>query len=101
MPQAQSIAVLKEKLHARMASLLRPGAQNDKLGDRDELLEERRKQRAALREKRRKETKERKKAETEGRRDKRKSRENDSKSRRVSTKVCPGFIPSATCLTCF
>ena len=100
MPRAESITVLKGKLHARMVALRRPGAQNDEPGDRDELLEERRKQRAALREKRRKETKERKKAEAEGRKDKGKPREKDSKSKSVSTKVCP-FIPSVTCLTCF
>ncbi|KAG1848101.1 60S ribosome biogenesis protein Rrp14-domain-containing protein [Suillus subalutaceus] len=38
----------------------------EKPGDKDELLEERRRQRAALREKRRKETRERRKAEAEG-----------------------------------
>lgn len=51
-----SIAQLREKLHARISALQRGG--NREPGDRDELLEERRKQRAALREKRRKETKE-------------------------------------------
>ena len=100
MPQVESITVLKGKLHARMVSLRRPGAQNDEPGDRDELLEERRKQRAVLREKRRKETKERKKAEAEGRNDKGKSREKDSKSKPASTKVRP-FISSLICLTCF
>ncbi|KAN0081197.1 hypothetical protein V8E55_008821 [Tylopilus felleus] len=65
MPQAESIAVLKEKLHARTASLCRPG-------DRDALLEERRKQRAALREKHRKETMERKKSQGRGEKGKRK-----------------------------
>ncbi|KAN0084475.1 Surfeit locus protein 6 domain containing protein [Tylopilus felleus] len=87
MPQVESITVLKGKLHARMVSLRCPGAQNDEPGDRDELLEERRKQRAVLREKRRKETKERKKAEAEGRNDKGKSREKDSKSKPASTKL--------------
>ncbi|KAF8547951.1 SURF6-domain-containing protein [Imleria badia] len=87
MPQAESIAVMKEKLHARIAALRRPGAQNDEPGDRDELLEERRKQRAALREKRRKETKERKKAEAEGKKGKGKPKEKDSKGKPVSTKL--------------
>lgn len=93
MPQPGSIAVLKDRLHARIAALGRPGAQNNEPGDRDELLEERRKQRAALREKRRKDTRERIKAETEGKKDsgkaKEKVKDGDSKSRPVSTKVRP------------
>ena len=102
MPQAESIAVLKDKLHARIAALRRPGAQNDEPGDRDELLEERRKQRAALREKRRKETRERRKAEAESKKDKGKAKEKekDLKSKPVSTKVC-SFTPSKVYLTCF
>lgn len=92
MPRAESIAVLKEKLHARMVALRRPGAQNDEPGDKDELLEERRKQRAALREKRRKETRERRKVETESKKDKGKTKEKEKeknlKSNPVSTKVC-------------
>jgi hypothetical protein len=52
-----SITHLREKLHARIASLQRGGAARE-AGDKDELLEERRRQRAALREKRRKETRE-------------------------------------------
>ena len=99
MPQVQSIAVLKEKLHARMEALRRPGAHNDEPGDRDELLEERRKQRAAVREKRRKETRERKKAEAESKKDKGKTKEKekDSKSK---IKVCL-FPPSKMYLTSF
>lgn len=95
MPQTESIAVLKEKLHARMAALRHPGAQDDEPGDKDELLEERRKQRAALREKRRKETRERRKAEAESKKDKGrpKEKEKDLKSKPVSTKVCL-FTPS-------
>ncbi|KAH0831310.1 surfeit locus protein 6-domain-containing protein [Lanmaoa asiatica] len=80
-PQAESVAVLKEKLHARMATLRRPGAQNDEPGDRDELLEERRKQRAVLREKRRKETRERRRAETESKKNKGKTKEKDVKNK--------------------
>lgn len=102
MPRAESIAVLKEKLHARMAALRRPGAQNNEPGDKDELLEERRKQRAALREKRRKETRERRKAETESKKDKGKTkeREKESKSKPVSNKVL-SFTPGEMCLTSF
>lgn len=97
MPQAESIAVLKEKLHARMEALRRSGVHNDEPGDRDELLEERRKQRGALREKRRKETRERKKAEAESKKDKGKTKEKDSKTK---TKVCL-FNPSEMYLTSF
>ncbi|KAI6143693.1 surfeit locus protein 6-domain-containing protein [Pisolithus tinctorius] len=63
MRPTESVTVLKEKLHARMAAL-RQGGEGEP-GNKDELLEERRKQRAMLREKRRKETKERKRAEKE------------------------------------
>ncbi|KAG2340346.1 SURF6-domain-containing protein, partial [Suillus weaverae] len=66
MAKPESIAALRDKLHLRMASLRRGGQGGGEPGDKDELLEERRRQRAALREKRRKETKERRKAEAEG-----------------------------------
>ena len=101
MPRVESITVLKEKLHARMAALRRPGAQNGEPGDKDELLEERRKQRAALRENRRRETKERKRAEAEGKKDRRKTKEKekDSKSKSVSTNVRL-FALSEMRLTC-
>lgn len=56
------IEALREKLHARMAALRRGGgavnANDAEPHDRDELLEERRRQRATMRERRRKETKE-------------------------------------------
>ncbi|KAI5994159.1 surfeit locus protein 6-domain-containing protein [Pisolithus albus] len=63
MRPAESVTVLREKLHARMAALRQGGGGEP--SSRDALLEERRKQRAILREKRRNETKERKKAEKE------------------------------------
>lgn len=56
MASSSDITALREKLHAKMASLRRGGA--NEAGDRDVLLEERRQQRAAMRERRRKETKE-------------------------------------------
>ncbi|KIM57726.1 hypothetical protein SCLCIDRAFT_1219246 [Scleroderma citrinum Foug A] len=62
MPQSESITSLRHKLHARMATLRRGGGAVEP-SDKDALLEERRRQRAALREKRRKETNERKRAE--------------------------------------
>ncbi|KAF8919438.1 surfeit locus protein 6-domain-containing protein [Mucidula mucida] len=55
MPQAGGIETLREKLHARMAQLRRGGRAPS---GKDELLEERRRQRGAMRERRRKETKE-------------------------------------------
>ncbi|KAJ8508120.1 hypothetical protein ONZ45_g9593 [Pleurotus djamor] len=59
LPQSGGISDLRKKLHAKMEQLRnnRRG-QTGEPGDRDELLEERRKQRAAMRERRRKETKE-------------------------------------------
>jgi hypothetical protein len=57
MPSSGSIAELRQKLHQRIESLRRKGKGGEP-GDKDELLEERRKQRAAVREKRRKERKE-------------------------------------------
>ncbi|KAG0696788.1 surfeit locus protein 6-domain-containing protein [Suillus ampliporus] len=66
MAKPESVAALRDKLHLRMAALRRGGQGGGEPGDKDELLEERRRQRAALREKRRKETRERRKAETEG-----------------------------------
>jgi hypothetical protein len=59
MPQPDGIEVLRAKLHAKMAEARqrRTGAHAE-AGDRDELLEQRRQQRAAMRERRRKETKE-------------------------------------------
>ncbi|KAI6010310.1 hypothetical protein BKA83DRAFT_4404190 [Pisolithus microcarpus] len=63
MRRAESVTVLRGKLHARRAALCQGGGGGPSSGD--ELLEERRNHRAILREKRRKETKERKKAEKE------------------------------------
>lgn len=64
-----SIADLRAKLHARMAALRRGASSvnpdSDEAGDRDELIEVRRAQRAAMRERRRKETKEKKRREQE------------------------------------
>ena len=58
MPQGESIEELREKLHAKMARMRNRGRGGNDAGSRDELLEERRAQRAAMRERRRKETKE-------------------------------------------
>ncbi|KAJ7147106.1 SURF6-domain-containing protein [Mycena crocata] len=66
MPESGGIEALRDKLHARMASLRRGGGPRydyvngnaNTSGDKDALLDERRLQRAAMRERRRKETKE-------------------------------------------
>jgi hypothetical protein len=61
MPSTGGIQQLREKLHARMAALRRDKEKHDhsaEAGNRDELLEERRRQRADLRERRRKATRE-------------------------------------------
>ena len=97
MPQSLGINALREKLHARMAALRRgAGRQGNEdgdggeAGDRDTLLEERRKQRAAMRERRRKETKEKIKKEEEGKgkgSKKEKGKEKDMKAQGHITKV--------------
>ncbi|KAF8965797.1 surfeit locus protein 6-domain-containing protein [Flammula alnicola] len=59
MPVSGGIESLREKLHTKMAQLRRGGRASDfGGGDKDDLLEERRRQRAAMRERRRKETRE-------------------------------------------
>ncbi|KAL0566569.1 hypothetical protein V5O48_015445, partial [Marasmius crinis-equi] len=66
MGSSGGIQDLKDKLHAKIQSLRRGNRPpNGEPGDRDELLEERRRQRAAMRERRRKETKEKKRREEE------------------------------------
>jgi hypothetical protein len=87
MPELASISVLREKLHARMAALRRgcTGEEDGEAGDRDELLEERRRQRAAMREKRRKETKEKIRREEEAKG--KKGKEKDSRAQGHLTKV--------------
>ena len=90
MPESGSISVLREKLYTRMAALRRGGkiAGDGEAGDRDELLEERRRQRAAMREKRRKETKEKIRKEEEAKGKKGKGKEKDSRAQGHLTKVC-------------
>ncbi|KAK0486177.1 surfeit locus protein 6-domain-containing protein [Armillaria novae-zelandiae] len=73
-PQSNGIMALRQKLHHKIAEVRR-GGHGGEAGDRDELLEERRRQRAAMRERRRKETKERIKREEETRGKKGKDKE--------------------------
>ncbi|EGO01355.1 hypothetical protein SERLA73DRAFT_179541 [Serpula lacrymans var. lacrymans S7.3] len=88
MPTSGGITSLREKLHARIAELRRggPRKEGEEAGDRDELLEERRRQRAALRERRRKETKERIRLEAE-KKGKGKNKDKDKRDHGPSTKT--------------
>lgn len=73
MPVSGGIESLRDKLHSKMALLRRGGIRGDwEGGDKDDLLEERRKQRAAMRERRRKDTKDkiRREEEAKGRKNK-------------------------------
>lgn len=93
MPESSGIEALREKLHARMAQLRRgPKVGGDNEADsRYELLEERRKQRAAMRERRRKETKEKIRREEESRGKKAKDKE-QSRDKGSSTQVRAPYI---------
>jgi hypothetical protein len=91
MPPSGGIIELRQKLHARMASLRRGGRENSEPGDRDELLEERRQKRAAMRERRRKETREKIRREEEAKASKSKGKDKekqDSHTKGNTTKVC-------------
>lgn len=82
LPASDGIQALRDKLHARMSALRRGGSRyhgttDGEAGSRDELLEERRRQRAVMRERRRKETKEKIRRETEERGKKGKEKERD------------------------
>lgn len=97
LPSNGGIQALRDKLHARMASLRRGGnrysyAANREANSRDELLEERRRQRADMRERRRKETKEkiRREAEERGKKGKEKGRDQgpQTKVRAFKSLIC-------------
>lgn len=93
MPEATGIEALRNKLHARMAELRnrgRPARRTGEPGDRDELLEERRRQRAAMRERRRKETKERIKR-VEEMKGKKNKDNREERQKGNSTKVCQKY----------
>ncbi|TFK31615.1 surfeit locus protein 6-domain-containing protein [Crucibulum laeve] len=83
MPQSGGIENLRDKLHTRMAQLRR-GGRSWEAGDKDELLEERRRQRAAMRERRRKETKERIRREEELKGKKAKDRAKDKEHQKTT-----------------
>ncbi|KAF8503233.1 surfeit locus protein 6-domain-containing protein [Hysterangium stoloniferum] len=78
LPTSGGIESLREKLHAKMASLRRGGrGHRDEADSKDELLEERRRQRAALRENRRKGTREKIRMQEEEKGKKGKSKSHD------------------------
>ncbi|KAI1782826.1 SURF6-domain-containing protein [Ganoderma leucocontextum] len=97
MPESGGIVALREKLHARMAQLRNKGKWRGSAGGggwepngRDELLEERRRQRAAMRERRRKETKEKIRQQEERRgkgKEKEKGREKQQQQKGPQTKT--------------
>ncbi|KIP09932.1 hypothetical protein PHLGIDRAFT_288687 [Phlebiopsis gigantea 11061_1 CR5-6] len=89
MPASGGIQELRDKLHARMAALRRGGRRYayGEAGNRDELLEERREQRAQMRERRRKETKEKIKREEEARGKKNKDKEQQQRTKGPQTKT--------------
>ncbi|KAH9926060.1 surfeit locus protein 6-domain-containing protein [Fomitopsis serialis] len=99
MPETGGIEALREKLHARMAQLRRgPKVGGDgEAGSRDELLEERRRQRAAMRERRRKETKEkiRREEEMKGKKGKDKDQSRDKGPPTQTQLLVPDEGPSS------
>lgn len=87
MPESNGIEALRRKLQNRMTELRNRGqSASREAGDRDALLEERRRQRAEMRERRRKETKEKIKREEETRGKKNKEKR-EEKQKGSSTRV--------------
>jgi hypothetical protein len=85
MSSSGGIQSLKAKLQARIVTLKRgPNQLSNEAGDKDELLEERRVQRAEMRERRRRETKERIRKQRE---EKGKPLKHTTEQRNINTKV--------------
>jgi hypothetical protein len=83
-----------------MASLRRGGQLvNGEAGDKDGLLEERRRQRAAMRERRRKETKEKRRKEEETKEKKNKGKEKEQRDKGNVTKVWSSTPPNSFLVT--
>jgi len=97
MPSAQGIQALRDKLHAKMDQLRRNRVGNQP-ETKDELLEERRKQRGLMRDRRRKETKEKIRLEKEAKEKKDGRGDKKSNQHKVSgpPKVGKCFQPSET-----
>lgn len=97
MPSVQGIQALRDKLHTRMDQLRRNRAGNQP-ETKDDLLEERRKQRGLMRDRRRKETKEKVRLEKEAKEKKGGKGDKRGREHKVSAppKVCGRFQPSET-----
>ena len=92
MPETPGIQSLRDKLHARMEQLRRNKGRFTNSGEpssKDELLEERRRQRGLMRDRRRKETKEKIRREEENRNGGKKGKEKEKEKKGNQTKVCP------------
>lgn len=99
MPSVQGIQALRDKLHAKMNQIRRNRSGNQP-ETKDELLEERRKQRGLMRDRRRKETKEKIRVEKEAKEKKNGKGDKKSNEHKVSAppKVGECFQPSETTL---
>ncbi|KAF9004632.1 surfeit locus protein 6-domain-containing protein [Cyathus striatus] len=98
LPASGGITELRQKLHKRMEQLRRRGRDiGGEAGDRDELLEERRRQRAAMRERRRKETREkiRREEEIKKSKDKKKdsAKEREDRAKTAKTNKTQLLVP--------
>ena len=96
LPESTGIEILREKLHAKMALLRSRGRPVDReAGDKEDLLEERRRQRAAMRERRRKETREkiRREEEMKAKSSKNKQRDKSQPTNVRVTHICVSHSP--------
>lgn len=89
MPSPQGIESLREKLHTKMAQLRRGGRPSisGEPSSREDLLDERRRQRAAMRERRRKETREKIRREEEAKGKRKDKEKGDTRDKGNTTKV--------------
>ncbi|KAF4613328.1 hypothetical protein D9613_010807 [Agrocybe pediades] len=89
MPAPEGIESLREKLHNKMAQLRRGGrpSLSGEPSSREDLLDERRRQRAAMRERRRKETREKIRREEEAKGKRKDKEKTDSRDKGNSTKT--------------
>jgi hypothetical protein len=100
MPSVQGIQALRDKLHAKMDQVRRNKTGNQ-FETKDELLEERRRQRGLMRDRRRKETKEKIRLEKETKEKKNGKGDKKSNQHKVSAppKVCEFFHPPEMALS--
>ncbi|KXN85271.1 Surfeit locus protein 6 [Leucoagaricus sp. SymC.cos] len=97
MPESTGISALRKKLHDRIAELRNKGRPwSGEAGGRDELLEERRRQRAAMRERRRRETKEKIKREEEMKGKKNKDKDKREEKQKGNSTKTQLLVPDNT-----